>query len=68
MRYAVLSYNHLDGVLTVYCQDLFAVESRVQTCFITTMPVFNSVNVKNICGISLSYGAFLIHAVCGIVL
>ena len=29
---------------------------------IITMTVVNSLNVKNICGISLSYGALLIHS------
>ena len=41
---------------------LFAVEPWVQICFIITMTVLNSLNVKNICGISLSYGVLLIHS------
>ena len=55
------SYNHLAGVVTVLCQELFAVKPWVQICFIITMLVFNRFDVKKICGISLSFGILLIH-------
>ena len=65
LGYRFVSQSPCAGVLTVLMLrisvDLFAIESRVQTCFIINMLVFNRLDVTNICGTSLCYGALLTH-------